>query len=188
MDETVVHLLSAFLAPGLLGSGLGLRWLYQRRNGNHNVTSGQFKGAMKEIDRRFEETNNKVGELSTTQTSITNISKGMWIAIGFIYSTWALYAPHVTFLITSGEDTAKGRKSNSKHKLNEYGECNAIDGSVRGLTSYQRKIILIYVRAHLDPRGYDTMIHRAKRSDGTYGVLHLHCEYDPKKGEVLIER
>ena len=70
MDETVVHLLSAFLAPGVLGGGLGLRWLIMKRNGNHTVTSGQFKTAMKEIDRRFEETNNKVGELSTTQTSI----------------------------------------------------------------------------------------------------------------------
>ena len=119
---------------------------------------------------------------------LDNLSKEMWIAVGFLYCAWAIYAPHVTFLITSGEDKAKGRRSNSKHKLDKKGKCNAIDGSVRGLTSYQRKIILIFLRGHLDPRGYDTMIHRAKRRDGTYGVLHLHCEYDPKKGEILIVR
>ena len=72
--------------------------------------------------------------------------------------------------------------------LNKKGKCNAIDGSVTDLSRYQRKTILFFIRVHLDPRGYDTIMHRAKRRDGTFGVLHLHCEYDPKKGEILIER
>ena len=114
---------------------------------------------------------------------LDNLSKEMWIAVGFIYCAWAVYAPHVTFLITSGEDTAKGRKSKSKHKLNDKGECDAIDVSVRGLTLYQREIMLTFIRGHLDPRGYDTIMHKVKG-----GVLHLHCEWDPKEGEILIRR
>ncbi len=114
---------------------------------------------------------------------LDNLSKEMWIAVGFIYCAWAVYAPHVTFLITSGEDKAKGRKSKSKHKLDKNGKCNAIDVSVGDLTPYQREIMLTFIRGHLDPRGYDTIMHKVKG-----GVLHLHCEWDPKEGEILIRR
>ncbi len=113
---------------------------------------------------------------------LNNLSREMWLAIGFFECLWRLYTTE-EFLITSGEDTAKGRKSNTKHKLNEEGECEAIDGSIKGLDRFTQFIILGYARRHLDPLGYDTVIHKVKD-----GVRHLHCEWDPKKGEILIRR
>ncbi len=113
---------------------------------------------------------------------LNNLSKEMWIAVGFIEAVWWIYV-RTDLLITSGEGKAKGRKSNSKHKLDGNGKCNAIDVSVKGLTVYQRNIVLTFIRRHFDLLGYDTIIHKVKG-----GVLHLHCEYDPKKGEILIRR
>ncbi len=72
MDETVVRLLGSSLATLILGGGLGVRWLIQRRNGNHNVTSGQFKTAMTAINTRFDETRGWLGEIDKKQTNINN--------------------------------------------------------------------------------------------------------------------
>ena len=113
---------------------------------------------------------------------LENLSKEMWIAVGFIEAAYRFHTGK-DLLITSGEDVAAGRKSNTKHKKNKNGEVNAIDGSVHGITLKQQTIILTVCRIYLDPLGYDTMIHKVKG-----GVRHLHCEYDPKKGEKLIRR
>ncbi len=69
IDDNTLHLLNALLTPGVLG-GLGLRWFIQRRNGNHHVTSGQFKTAMEGIDRRFKETRGWIQEIADKQEGI----------------------------------------------------------------------------------------------------------------------
>lgn len=98
-----------------------------------------------------------------------------WFAMGYIKAAFAMYAHSSPVRLTSG--TEGQHMPQSKHY-----EGLAVDIGTRGLSTETEGQIVAFLRATLDPLGFDTFAH------GEGADHHLHCEFDPKPGEVWLTR
>ncbi len=97
-----------------------------------------------------------------------DLAREMWYALGFLDAVFLLFAGR-EFIVTALRDSHEGRVS-----LHHDGKAG--DGRTRDLSPNRQRMIRHFLREHLDPRGFDTVL----ESD------HLHVEYDPKPGEEFI--
>jgi hypothetical protein len=96
--------------------------------------------------------------------------KEVWYAIG-VFDSLVRELADTQCVITSLNDGTHGQ--NSKHY-----QSLAFDVRTKNLYEQQAKDVCTKAKLILDPQGFDTV----------WEVDHIHCEYDPKAGELFIRK
>ncbi len=97
-----------------------------------------------------------------------NLAPELRHALGFLDAVFLTFAGR-ELVVTALRDSHAGRVS-----LHHEGK--AVDCRTRDLSQNVARMIRHFLREHLDPRGFDTVLE----------TDHLHVEYDPKPGEEFI--
>lgn len=101
--------------------------------------------------------------------STEGLAPEVYFALGFAEALWRLNERGEPTL-TSGTDG-----THSATSLHYTGR--AADLRTRNLSAEVQQQFIGLMRTHLDPLGFDTVLERD----------HIHCEYDPKAGEVIFK-
>ena len=115
-----------------------------------------------------------------------DINPVMYFALGAIEMAWMkdhLGEPTVT----SAKDGHEGKRSLHNGPTFSIVEGQTEDGlgvdiRTRDISFDQATHVVSWLRANLDPLGFDTMLH------GEGDNRHIHCEFDPKAGEKLFKK
>lgn len=111
-----------------------------------------------------------------TSNFLGTYPREVWYALGVMDGVSREFLGH-PIIITSMND--------GQHMVGSLHLKNlAFDVRTRDLTIGEVSELLSKVKAILDPQGYDTIWEDAT-TPGSSGT-HLHCEYDPKAGEIFI--
>lgn len=96
-----------------------------------------------------------------------NLQTEMAYALGFIDCTMRMIAGRENIV------TQLYREALSDRDLHPDGLAG--DNRTRDLSANKKQSVYYFLREELDPHGFDTVL----EDD------HIHCEYDPKRGEVF---
>jgi len=115
-------------------------------------------------------------------TASMDIAPEMHFALGFIQAAWArdhLSEPTVTSAKDSHENRPKSLH-NGPPDWQPWETENglAVDIRTRDITFEQSTAVVSWLRANLDPLGFDTVLESN----------HIHCEFDPKGEEAIFKR
>lgn len=112
----------------------------------------------------------------------TGVHREIWYAIGV---TEAIYKRHGFDLVVTS--------LNDSHTTGLHPVGLGVDCRTRNIPLSTSEIIYQEIKQHLDPLGYDVILHREGEKRIVNGVEvpvtpHLHIEYDPKGTEYWIAR
>lgn len=105
--------------------------------------------------------------------SLDSLKPEVRFALGFVQAAFANFGAG-EIVITSANDSTHSTKSLHYRDF-------AVDVRTKNLAPDARDRIATFLRQHLDPYGFDTLLESAGLPNE-----HLHCEYDPKLGERLV--